>query len=562
MHRSCSLLFLLAGIASAADFTVVGIKDDKATLVTSRPIEKLISSSGYYLEKHKGEMPKLIPIEFDTSPPSPSQQSIAINFTCKNSKGDVFALDPQKGNANCGVTAVPQNDEREVFLQLSVKFRGKDKPEDETVSVTYKRPVLDLDMFGQDRELYLMLEDNIKQTLRDSYHDNVENITVTLKFDEEDTAPEYHLRVLDARLSGADEPNEGNNANAFIKFTLSGLLPSRPKSYKITLSLDKQYFSQQIQDLLDEGAEAVEVTTKMEASATPARDTANFFLDATFTSTVNQFNPSKPVSDTNNGQRRNVGLFGLSVAPETRQWIKGLQNDQGGMHQSTLKPYLKADVSTLPLREAEVPTQIADGLDFAYTYGRQGRPQLRGVVLTAGGRHESDRDFKFQIATGRFTATPLIRAFSQSRAYRDRIVKNRKDPKKQGKPFLVTSYSFTPKVGYEFGDVVRDRPGRLLENIAFQDKISRFLAEASFAIEFKRVVTLSATDTYYYHWSVDRRPQRNYVEAKIDFNTGYLFRRFGSRGLASGITAKFQRGEQSPTFKVVNVFSVGVTFVR
>jgi hypothetical protein len=300
----------------------------------------------------------------------------------------------------------------------------------------------------------------------------------------------------------------------------------------------------------------VSFVAAMGASSTPARDKADFFLDTTFTSYVNQFDASKAESPSNNGKRRNVGLFALSYTPVGKQWSGGLSGE-AGTRWFAARPYVNADVSTLALKEAETPTQIADGLDLVYGFNSS-KPLagLRGFVATAGGRHESDRDFKFQIVTGRFTLAPVIRGLAQSRAYRDQLAAKSK------KSFRVTSYSFRPKVGYEIGDVIRDRPERLLDNISFQDRISRFLINFDMAVEFKRLVTISASDVYYYHWQVDRRPQRNYLEAKLDLNAGYLFRRFGSRELSYGITGKFQRGEQSPTFKVVNVFSLGLTFVR
>lgn len=63
--------------------------------------------------------------------------------------------------------------------------------------------------------------------------------------------------------------------------------------------------------------------------------------------------------------------------------------------------------------------------------------------------------------------------------------------KKKPKPF-VSSYSIQPKVGYEIGDVARDRPQRLIDNIKFQNYISRFLVNFDMAIEFRKFVTLSA----------------------------------------------------------------------
>lgn len=195
-------------------------------------------------------------------------------------------------------------------------------------------------------------------------------------------------------------------------------------------------------------------------------------------------------------------------------------NGDGSLQWLRLNPYVSTDISTLPLNEGSAPTQIAEGADLEY--GPEfARPNfgLRGLVLTAGPRHESDRDFKFQTMTARMTA--------QNRAYRTRVARNRAQM-----PF-ITAYSFKPSVGYEIGDVIRDRPQRLIENINFQDYLSRFLIDFSMAVELKQYLTISAVDTYFYHWQVQRRPNRNYFEAKAGFNTGYLFERHGDRGTST-----------------------------
>jgi len=70
------------------------------------------------------------------------------------------------------------------------------------------------------------------------------------------------------------------------------------------------------------------------------------------------------------------------------------------------------------------------------------------------------------------------------------------------------------------------------------------------------LVTFSLTDTYYFVGNLDRRKHRDYLETSLEINTGYLFRR-DLGGVQSAISLSFKRGQQPPTFKPVNLFSVG-----
>jgi hypothetical protein len=94
--------------------------------------------------------------------------------------------------------------------------------------------------------------------------------------------------------------------------SLSDLLPSRPLKYKVVLSIDKVALSPEVQQRLDPDATELRIVAVMAASTTSDRDHADFYLDATFTSYVKPFDETKPESASNNGQRRNVGIFGLS----------------------------------------------------------------------------------------------------------------------------------------------------------------------------------------------------------------------------------------------------------
>lgn len=221
--------------------------------------------------------------------------------------------------------------------------------------------------------------------------------------------------------SGKGEPSAKDAKDDYVKVSMKGLLPSRPLKYKVVLSIRKSLLSQGLQEKLDPDDEDLVIAVPIAASSSADRDHADFYLDATFTSYVNPFNPSRAESASNNGKRRNAGLFTLTYAPKLATWAHGLSGT-GSVGWFGLVPYLKADVSTLPLSEAEVPTQIADGLDLIYGYYVEDRnAAVNGVLLSAGARHESDRDFKFQTAVGRFTLGPIFRNWEQTRSYRDAV---------------------------------------------------------------------------------------------------------------------------------------------
>ncbi|HEX8071583.1 MAG TPA: hypothetical protein VF546_16635 [Pyrinomonadaceae bacterium] len=97
--------------------------------------------------------------------------------------------------------------------------------------------------------------------------------------------------------------------------------------------------------------------------------------------------------------------------------------------------------------------------------------------------------------------------------------------------------------------------------LASSDKVSRLFVKFSTAVELNRLVLFSLDDTYYFLQDAQRRRNRNYLETRLDFNTGALFNvDLGS--LQSAVTFKFQRGELPPRFKPVNALSVGFKLYR
>jgi hypothetical protein len=80
-------------------------------------------------------------------------------------------------------------------------------------------------------------------------------------------------------------------------------------------------------------------------------------------------------------------------------------------------------------------------------------------------------------------------------------------------------------------------------------------------LDFRRVVSFNLNNTYYFLENASRRRSRDYLEARFELNTGFLFNR-NFNGLQNAITLKFQRGDQPPTFGPVNAFSVGFKIFR
>jgi hypothetical protein len=304
------------------------------------------------------------------------------------------------------------------------------------------------------------------------------------------------------------------------------------------------------------------------------RAKTEFFFENTFTSIVNA----------TTRKRSNVGLFALHFKPVVGLRFFHLDDVKRRPQWIAVRPLFDADVDTQAIKNSQAPNRVVFGMDLEWGIdaGQQESNNMDLVqqyVFLNGVRYDSDRDFKVQTVYWQTEFQPQFLNFEQPREQRLRQFRRPCDPGLladaiargertritpaecqaliDGKSRLfprVSSYYVRPSVGYQLGGTVKRGDSN-------SDTISRLFVKFAAAIEFKRLLQLSLDDTYYFLQDADRRRNRNYLETRLDFNTGALFNvDLGS--LQSALTFKFQRGELPPRFKSVNAFSVGFKLYR
>jgi hypothetical protein len=432
------------------------------------------------------------------------------------------------------------------------------------------------------------------------FRNNLDRIRVTLNFDKNDPAPgatNNSIPVRVERLEGlrrvvqpdGTTKNVSDDANPEqVIITLSRSLPQRAAAYTVKFEFPTA-------DLNEPGVlkpgfaaptteEFVSASDKIEADAPPTeRAKTEFYFETTFTSIVNA----------TNRKRENVGLFGLHFKPVVGLRFFGVGAEPGRTvtpeevetrrpRWIALRPLFDADVDTQRVKDSQAPNRIVFGTDFEYgiAASRRGhRDAIQQYVFLNGVRYDSDRDFKAQTLYWQTEFQPQFLNFDLTREQLLRHSRRPCDPdllasaiakgvstaltpeqckdkiKSRARQFpLVSMYYVRPSVGYQLGGVIK-------KGDADSDRVSRLFVKFSTALELKRLVLFSLDDTYYFLQDAERRRNRNYLETRLDFNTGALFNvDLGS--LQSAVTFKFQRGELPPRFKPVNALSVGFKLYR
>ncbi len=228
------------------------------------------------------------------------------------------------------------------------------------------------------------------------------------------------------------------------------------------------------------------------------------------------------------------------------------------------RPLLEADFDTQSVKVSKSPNRIQFGMD--YELGRDAGLQEKGkqsflqqIIWINGLRYDSDRDFKLQTVYWHTEFVPRFLNFEQTTEERQFAFDlSHKGVKSNNKGPFVSAYRIKPSIGYELGGIVR-RDARAT-NVPV-NRISRSLVGLDFSLEFRRVISLGTTGTYYFLENTPRRRSRAYTESSTQLNTGYLFNK-NFNGLQNAIVLKFQRGDQPPTFGSVNALSLGFKIFR
>jgi hypothetical protein len=406
------------------------------------------------------------------------------------------------------------------------------------------------------------------------FKNNPGRIKVTLNFDRNDPVPGgINNSISDevVRLEGFRDmmqanglvklvPNDANPQQIIV--TISRSLPQRAAAYTVKFDFPSADLNSpgvlMPGFVAPTGEEFVSAADRIEGDAPPTeRAKTEFYFETTFTSVVNA----------TNRKRANVGLFGLHLKP-----VVGLRFFNVGVSATpeedakkrpkwiALRPVLDADVDTQRIKDSQAPNRIVFGMDFEHgiAASRQGRSdRIQQYVFLNGVRYDSDRDFKVQTLYWQTEFLPQFLNFEQTRDQRLRQFRfplGKRDPDRARRFPLVSQYYVRPSVGYQLG-------GTIKRGDTDSDNISRLFMKFGSGIEFKRLIQFTLDDTYYFLQDASRRRNRNYLETRLDLNTGGLFNvDLGS--LQSAVTFKFQRGDLPPRFKPVNAFSVGFKLYR
>jgi hypothetical protein len=365
-----------------------------------------------------------------------------------------------------------------------------------------------------------------------------------------------------AALKGNPE-NATNPTNVIVDLGESA--PRRPENYTVSIRFPAAPLRDSLQPGFtiplptnpDDGdflsaSRLIEVAAVDLAPPSTERAKTEFFFETTFTSIVSE----------STRKRSNVGLFGLHLKPVVGLRFFNLDQPEKRPQWIALRPLLDADVDTQRIKNSQAPNRIVFGTDFEWGIdaGQQDRDNMDLVqqyVFLNGIRYDSDRDFKVQTLYWQTEFLPQFLNFEQTREQRLRQYRfplGIRNSERARRFPVISSYYVRPSVGYQLG-------GTMKRGDSDSDNISRLFVKFGSAIELKRLIQFTLDDTYYFLQDAERRRNRNYLEARLDINTGGLFNvDLGS--LQSAVTFKFQRGDLPPRFKRVNAFSVGFKFFR
>jgi hypothetical protein len=416
------------------------------------------------------------------------------------------------------------------------------------------------------REFFLAPTGISARALLDKFKSNPGRVRIVYDFDPNDPASgvaNNQLVLSSGRLSGLNAAGAPDDLNpAIIIVDAGGELPHRDTDYSASI----QFPAVDLRGFELPGfkipADAEFVTADLDIvvadlKLTPAptdRAESEFFFESTFTSIV----------DAKTRKRGNVGLFGLHVKPTLPVLTHNVYKRDQSPWWTALRPLFDADVDTQHIDDSEAPNRVVFGADFELgrDAGLNGADNfLQQSIWINGVHYDSDRDFKLQTLYWHTEYLPHFRNWAQTREQRLRHLRfpgGKQQADMSLKFPLVSSYSVQPSIGYQLGGTInRDNRDTGIPT----DTISRFFFKYSSSVELKRLITFSLEDTYYFLENAPRRRNRNYLETRLDFNTGGLFNvNLGS--LQSALTFKFQRGELPPRFKPVNAFSMGVRLYR
>lgn len=501
---------------------------------------------------------RIVQVFCDTSRFSPNSVSIS-GFR------DAAGTPVNLARGGGGVTEVPGGSSRTyniVLKGIKLTREPKARPIQTSVdvdSVTTKLPELTIAPISNggtaavpyDRRIIDIHPEGIAASvLRDKFQGDPGKVRILYKFNRDDPAPDVETSAASIKLDDAHQ----NPADLVIE--PKEKLPLRAKKYTVQVIFPADPLRRDVNQGFSIPADAQSLTATTVADLAPSGQTdrakTEFFVETTFTSTVNSKNHA----------RTNVGIFGVHWKPTLPLLTYNVFGEEGSKPVwMAFRPLFEADVDTQSPKVSKSPNRVQFGMDYELgrDAGLRNRAFIQQHVWINGIRYDSDRDFKLQTVYWHTEYVPRFLDFEQTTEGRQfafdvdprNLQSGRKGP-------FVSSYRIKPSIGYELGGLVR-RDTRATNTPT--DTINRPFVALDLALELRRIVKFGVTSTYYYLANADRRRNRAYTESRFELNTGYLFNR-NFNGLQNAILFKFQRGEQPPTFGPVNALSVGFKIFR
>jgi hypothetical protein len=399
------------------------------------------------------------------------------------------------------------------------------------------------------KSMSLQLPRSAAQDLYNAFESTPQNVTVKYQFD-----PELGISDQTTHLSSIGPPNEAGSLNLEVAQPIP--FSAKPVKVKVQFRTDKMP-RDLANRLATESAPTVDAVTS--ASFVPPkgtdRATSEYYFEVAFTSTKAKTGPD----------RNNSGVFGVHVKPVLfyHEW-----NTSGSEHTNffdkpvwgLFRPAFESDVDTLPTKTSKSPNRsvLALDYDFGFRDWARGLPEL---IFTNGLRFDSDRDLKVVDTYWHAEVTPRFFDFEETQDQRLFQALHRNPyatPTSKDLP-VITAYRFKPSLGYELGETTR-RVGP--PDPIIGDSVSRLFLQIDALVELKKALTFGLVNTSYDLVNATRRNYRDYLEARIEVNTGVFLKTQSIAGFQDSILIKFQRGQQPPTFAPVNTFSLGFKVFR
>lgn len=283
-----------------------------------------------------------------------------------------------------------------------------------------------------------------------------------------------------------------------------------------------------------DGSQLVVKNAKPHTFAAPkGRDDSSYFVDLSYVSAA--------TTDDAEDDRDEEGLLDLRLKPGP--W--SLFDSGRGAWKRCWQPLLDAKIGSDRPSESKSPNKVSAGLELQFdrAVGRWGEHRIRFGLL-----HNSDRDFDTREVAADLRWLPVADSFVRSEERRLHEYRER-NPRKTP---VVRGWSFVPFLGVEYGEVLDSPPPAMPEATAEDDQFLRYKLGFDLSAAVGSFV-LSLSDTFRLLEGPAGDPaddRQNILTAAVTFQISAI----------QGVSLKYQKGNDVPTFDDVDTLSVSYQF--